>query len=337
MIFGTNTSTFIKKQYILDTLNNIWKRKRTPKYSNTFLLDHILECNLNYHSWSKYSRTIIKYEHLPKYFAKYLNEIYIKWSKLNVFEIAYTNLLNDNYDYDYKLNNIKFNTDVTCISNMHGEELTGINPEYTKKNVTKLAILNTLDNTPISISIIDNKQTFDTYKTLCHDKTSIQPLLNNILLNINDNINISINGDKAYISNEQYLYKNNKVTMLTPVKTKSIKQSKKEIKKLQNNIKIYNLKINEYHYKYENNSKNLLNCMQKIKDTNNKINKLNNHIKLCKVNKENDNKVTKRYIIENYFCKIKHIPKLYLRTDKFINTFISTVYIGFLYNYQIKH
>lgn len=37
---------------------------------------------------------------------------------------------------------------------------------------------------------------------------------------------------------------------------------------------------------------------------------------------------TKRYLIENYFCKIKKIPKLYLRTDKSIIAFTGTIFIS---------
>ena len=297
MLFGSLFDTYVKKKYIIDTVNKLFIRQRKPKYSNEFLVDHILECTLNYQSWSKYNRVLNQYTDLPKYFSKYLNEIYIKWTNLDIFKIAYVDIINDNIDKtNITQKNIVLNTDATCISNMRGKENIGLNPEYTKKNVTKLGVtklgvINTIDNIPIGVFPIDNKQILDTYNTLCHDSTSIQPLLNNLLVSIDKECNIQINADKAYITNNKYVYKNKDIEIVTPIKHKSIKQSNKELKK---------------------------------------------YIEEC----TNENKIktkTKRYLIENYFCSIKHISKLYLRTDKLIKTFMSTVYIGFMYCYKLSY
>ena len=99
---------------------------------------------------------------------------------------------------------------------------------------------------------------------------------------------------------------------------------------------MYNLKLYKYKTKYGNNSKNLINCQQKIEIMYVKIKSLNDYIKKCD-NKISNKGRSKRYLIENYFCSLKHIPKLYLRSDKLIKTFMSTVFIGFIYNYKITH
>jgi len=334
MIFGTEYNDCVKKQYILDAADKLFLRQRRPKYSNEYLIDNILDCNLNFQSWSKYGKVLNKYLTYPKFHHKYLNEIYIKWSSLGIFESAYKNIIKENLEYNPT--DIKLNTDVTCVSNMCGIEKIGINPEYTKKNVTKVAVLNTLNNTPISLNILENKCIHDAYKTLNHDKTSVQPLLNNILINMNDTGNMTINGDKAYISTDAYKYKNKNVTIITPKREKTLKQTKKEIKKIHGNIKTLELTCYKYKNKYGENSKNLLNCCQKIEKAKEKINKLTNHIDIINTKHATRNeKGTKRYLIENYFCSMKRIPKLYLRTDKLIKTFISTAFIGFMYNYKI--
>ena len=120
----------------MEAIDTLFIRKRKPKYSNEYLLNNILECNLNYQSWSKYGRALNKYTQLPKFHNKYLNEIYVRWSSLGIFKVAYKNIINDNLNYDTI--NLKLNTDVTCISNMNGKEQIEINPEYVKKNVTKV-------------------------------------------------------------------------------------------------------------------------------------------------------------------------------------------------------
>lgn len=333
MIFGSLYSTCIKKRYILKEIDTLFIRIRKPKYSNEYLLDNILECNLNYQSWAKYGHVLRKFTKLPKFHNKYLNEIYLHWSSLGIFESAYKNLINDNLIYDQF--DLKLNTDVTCVSNMYGKEQIGINPEYTKKHVTKLGILNTLNNTPISAFVIDNKKILKTHNTLCHDKTSIQPLLNNILIDTNDKGNINIDADKAYITSEKYFYKNKNINIVTPIRKKTQKQAKKEIKIIKKNIEMNNLKLYKYKNKYGDKSKNLIKCHQKIKNMNSKIESLNKYIDECI--REKNTSESKRYLIENYFCTLKHIQKLYLRTDKLIKTFMSTVYIGFIYNYKITH
>ena len=107
-------------------------KKRNTKYSNDTLVEHILNCNINYNSLAQYGKHLSQIGGYPKYFHKYLNEIYVKWSKSNVFNIAYKNMLNDNFVEDTS-NKLLLNTDTPYISNMYGIENVGVNPEYIKK------------------------------------------------------------------------------------------------------------------------------------------------------------------------------------------------------------
>ena len=150
------------------------------------------------------------------------------------------------------------------------------------------------------------------------------------MVETNKDVKVKINADKAYITSNKYIYKNKRVLINTPIKQKSIKQTNKEIKTISNKLQNYKLK---YEDKLTSSKK-----LQIIKTYEEKISALNKHITKCNTNINLPNiNGTKRYLIENYFCSLKHIPKLYLRTDKLITTFITTLYIGFLYNYTISH
>jgi len=329
-------SFFIKKQLLVETINELVIRKRRSKYTNEYFIDKILEYTKNFNSWSQYGVVLNKYTNLPKFHHKYLNEIYVKWSRLHIFEIVHKKLLNFNYTPNITNNTLNLNSDVTCISNTYGSENVGLNPEYMKKNVTKLGFLNDENNVVLSVVAVDNNKIFPTYKTLCSDLTTIQPLLNTLLVDIKNDVQIKINTDKGYISNYEYNYKNNEVKIITPPKQKTITQTKKQISALKKKIELFNAKNNMYKHKYGEKSKNYTNGQNKLKNIKLKINEMNNYIKIKKEKKEEKHK-TKRYIIENYFSKLKRIPKLYVRTDKTLNTFMSTIFLAILLNYKITY
>ena len=104
-----NHSIFIKKQLLLETVNELVIKQRKSKYSNEYFIDKILDCIENFSSWSKYGNILNKYTKLPKYHHKYVNEIYVKWSHLHIFEIVYKKLLNFNYSPNIKKNEYKLN------------------------------------------------------------------------------------------------------------------------------------------------------------------------------------------------------------------------------------
>ena len=62
-------------------------KQRKSKYTNEYFVDKIIDCIENFCSWSKYGNILNKYTPLPKFHHKYLNEIYVKLSRLHIFEI----------------------------------------------------------------------------------------------------------------------------------------------------------------------------------------------------------------------------------------------------------
>lgn len=271
LIFHTECDNYIKINYITDVVNKLFPNNRKSKFTTKYFIEKILDCSLNFQSWSAYGKNLIKYTEANKFHHKYINEIYLKWCRADVFKIAYTNMINDNLEYNPK--NLKLNTDVTCISNMYGIENIGVNPEYAKKNVTKVGFLNTsLTNTPLSIYIINNKNIYKTHKTLCHDKSSVQNLIDNICVPIDKKAKIEIDADKAYISTETYHYNDAKINIKTPQRTKSIKQTNKQIKNTIQKIENEKNKLEFFRLKYGLSSKNLLKSQQKINNFEDKKN-----------------------------------------------------------------
>jgi hypothetical protein len=314
----------IKKEYILDAVNTILPHKRTPKHSNEYLLDQFCTVLNTVTSWNSY-KTILR-THTDKSYNhyKYLNNKYREWAKHDVFKIAYMNMLNDNYKLPVKDNNLTLNVDVTCISNMYGIENIGLNPEYTKKNVTKICFLNDENNIPISVIPIDIKEQHTNYTTLSHDVTSLNKINDELLINIDDNINININGDKGFITSTPISINNNNVNLCVPKRIKSIKQVKKEIKKTKNEILKRELKITQ---SYTVNRKN--NHINAKKELLLKCNSLTNTLKSL-TNTESNMKKTSRYLIENFFSKIKKFNRIRVRMDKLLITYMNFIFMALL-------
>ena len=153
-------------------------------------------------------------------------------------------LLNFNYTPNITNNTFNLNSDVTCISNTWFRKCWFKPRIYEKKNVTKLGFINDENNVVLSVVAVDNNKIFPTYKTLCSDLTTIQPLLNTLLVDIKNDVQIKINTDKGYISNYEYNYKNNEVKIITPPKQKTITQTKKQISALKKKIELFNAKNN---------------------------------------------------------------------------------------------
>lgn len=148
------------------------------------------------------------------------------------------------YNNDIELTGLKFNDfddnlfiinenndlfiDSTSINNKYGSESIVVNPELTKKNVTKLSTISNVDGFVYSITNLDiNYKTIKFNNTNKDIKTPINDskTIYTSLKNINPNIkiksitnSIDLIGDKGYITSEIYNYNENKVNVITPLK-----------------------------------------------------------------------------------------------------------------------
>lgn len=217
-------------------------------YCSEYKLILIFQIKNTLNKWSDLTKNIF-YDPLPgvKYHYKYINDQYMKWCDKDIFKDVFYDCvphnndvklsslnLNDNDDNFFIINdNSDLFIDATSINNKYGSEGIVINPELKKKNITKLSTICNVDGFIYSISNVDYN--IKTIEYNDHDKnkkikTSVNDVktINSSLNNINDNINIkSINntidliGDKGYITNEKFDYKDNKVNIITPLKKNS--------------------------------------------------------------------------------------------------------------------
>lgn len=181
------TNEYIK--VILQLLEERCPNKKKVIYTNKYYLDKIILVLKDAVSWKSLSRL---YPTDKKYHYKTIQDIFLKWSKLNIFEDAYNLLLNKYIlpKYSYK-SNIDLFIDTANISNKYGQELAKFG-QNKKKKVTKISLITSHDKIPLSVSF---------YAGNIHDVKTIEPSLSHITNKLKYN-NINLIGDKGYISND---------------------------------------------------------------------------------------------------------------------------------------
>ena len=132
---------------------------------------------------------------------------------------------NDNfYNVDHKTDLF---IDATYIFNKNGSEDVIVNPELTKKNATKLSTLSDVDGFIMSVSLskantkeIKYGKKIKKIKTASNDTELVQDLLNasNPNIEIHDNCNYSVIGDKGYKTKKNFMIHKEKITIITPNK-----------------------------------------------------------------------------------------------------------------------
>lgn len=177
-----------------------------------------------------------------KYHYKSIHAQYQRWCSNNIFKNAFYNYVPHNNDIE--LSGVKFNDfddyfyiinenndlfiDATSINNKYGSECISVNPELTKKNITKISTISNVNGFVYSITHIDVNHKIIKYNNVNKDIQTAQNDVKTIITSLNEinpNIKIkSINkkidliGDKGYITSEIFDYKENKVKVITPLK-----------------------------------------------------------------------------------------------------------------------
>jgi hypothetical protein len=233
---------------LVNCVNDASKGKYREIYCVEYKLILILQIIDNYTKWKSLTTSIFYEPHNnSKHHFKSLCAQYYRWCKNDVFKNALNKIvpinndikLNDDTTDDiyYDIDNDKdLFIDTTFINNKHGSEGVVVNPELTKKNVTKLGTVSNIDGFVFAITYIDGHDKVITFnkkkrniKTACHDSKTIKQTLNEINPNINIQTNeINLIGDKGYKTSDVITYNNKNVTMITPNK---INQKQKLIKK----------------------------------------------------------------------------------------------------------
>ena len=235
---------------LITQINKSSKGNYKQVYCNEYKLILILELRNNVVKWKDLTKSIFynpidksknnfKLNNYSKYHYKSINAQYIRWCQNDIFKntfmniIPYNNINNeidDNENDDYYIINSDNDLfiDSCYINNKLGSELIVINPELTKKKVTKISTISNIDGFIYSVITINSKDKeiiFNkekrTIKTTNNDSKTIQQTVDNI----NNNIiiksnNINLIGDKGYKTDDEIKMKNNKlIKIITPNKS----------------------------------------------------------------------------------------------------------------------
>ena len=192
------------KSYVIDTVKELCPFKKISSFSYEYYFDMFRIMLNDTNSWSSLS-LLSSCQSNSRYHYTTIRKMFNRWSKHNVFSIAYHKMLADN---DLNLPTSRTNArsidlfiDATFVSNKSGSELVGVNPLYYKKKVTKLSIICDSKKTPLSIT---------PFRSTTNDSITVIDSLKP--LNIKRQINLI--GDKGYVMNRR-----NKQLLLKKSKT----------------------------------------------------------------------------------------------------------------------
>ena len=219
-------------------------------YSNEYYLTNIFEMLNDINRWETlkklktYNPLIINGKEAKSHYET-IRKKFNKWSNDGIFEMAFEECINYN-----KINkSIELSIDTTFINNKYGIEDIALNIDNKKKRASKISIIsdkNKFIYSIISIKINIKKEVKIDKRSkkyrdkknkrmkrvlgFVHDVETIQNSLNKINKIYNFS-NITLLGDKGYISKKKYKYNNKEVDLLT-CKKKNQKQNDEKTKNI---------------------------------------------------------------------------------------------------------
>jgi hypothetical protein len=332
------------KLAILKVADEILPNIRKPKFTHEYYLnmfDLVLD---DVTKWKSLVHTKM-YNSNKLYHYKSISNEFNRWSKHDIIKIAYERHIKGVYvekfnDSKNKSRSVNLYTDTSCYNNKFGRENVGVHPELHKKNTTKIASL--IDENKMLLAMIEvkthlKKYEGDEYKfknpytnTFEHDIKTVQPLLDNLLIDVPSNKKINICGDGAYKSQEIFTYNDKKINLIASKNKKSKKQIKKMISKKNDIIADINKKIESQ--KNENKKNNLIIKKQNLLNETAELNKNSGP----KYTQKEKYMLGKRYLVENYFRNTKKYDRIMIRKEHNIKNFLSFIYMANLKNIIIS-
>jgi transposase len=233
----------VYKKCVLEIASNAYKPIRKRKYNLDYYLNCFTKLLTDINKWESLSSI---YPNQNKYHWKTVYNEFQKWSKANIFKIAFEQFIQTNYFKHSKVRqNKKLNLfiDVTKIHNLKGCDGITINNEYVKKNITPITVVCDKDKLPLGMSILKPKTFYSNgRKTSSHDVTGVQDVLDSISLKIPSYVKCYVIGDKGYITQKTFVCNKQTVNMITPKRcNQKHKTNRLAKKKLKDRYKIENL------------------------------------------------------------------------------------------------
>jgi len=173
--------TLIDKEIFMKIIKNViikfykdnFEKKYKRKYTIEYYLELIFELINDINKWDAIKKLNIykplkkKDNKIPKYHWKSIQNIYYKWCKDNIFQIAFENYINNK---TINLEEIDLYIDTSFINNKYGIEGIAMNTDNKKKKATKISILSDEDKfiySIISVPISNNKKKYKKRRKKC--------------------------------------------------------------------------------------------------------------------------------------------------------------------------
>ena len=159
-----------------------YQNNHKKKYCHEYYLILIYFMLNKFNQWSSLKLCVL-YDNTNKYHYKCINKQFILYTSKNIFK----NLFIKSTDNDVVFNNSNLLIDASLINNKHGVENVSINPEYTKKNGTKISFITNTDKIFLSVtpfSINEKEIDYDELNKINSDKKQKQNEKKNNIKNI---------------------------------------------------------------------------------------------------------------------------------------------------------
>jgi len=199
---------------ILKYANLYCPNKLNLLYTNYYYLSNIINILSDVVTWSSLKITT-NYNNTKRYHYKTINKIHLLWSKMKVYEDAFTEISNNTISCNITEN---MYIDGTLIINKSGIEGIGFGGAYRKKKFTSLTAVCNENTKCIKIfpnntntKVIKYKDKEYKLKTFEHDSKGIIPSIE--LIKTDKKYNLI--GDTGYIINQDKISKYAHVTLIT--------------------------------------------------------------------------------------------------------------------------
>ncbi len=236
----------IYKCEILKVLNLKCPVKYKSKYSNEYFLDLILLVLTELQNWS--SIQFISTQSKYKYHYKTIQDKHCLWSKLNIYEEVYFNILK-NYNLQNNVDTLFIDT--SDIYNKNGIECIGFGGQNKKKKKSLLSVICDKNKNVYACILVESTENIKKVKTFPHDINTVISTLDSAIDHGIKIKNTNLVGDKGYISkdlknklkerNINFVYPSRKNAKIkTPIDDKIHLKNRYVIENLFADIKKYN-------------------------------------------------------------------------------------------------
>ena len=213
------------KDVVLKLVAERCPSKRKPKYTNEYYFDKMVCVLRDVTSWKALGR-------LTKgstYHYKTIQDKYLQWCKLNIFEDAYIQGIRPITEGYTCHSTIDLFIDGSLINNKYGRELVAYGRNK-KKKVTNVSVICNEDKVPLSVTF---------HKGSTHDIKTVNESIDKLTENITYR-KINLIGDKGYISEAmRKTLAERKIQLITPYrKNQKKKNNKREASKLNKRHKV---------------------------------------------------------------------------------------------------